>query len=100
YTVTVKDANGCTKTATVTVTSVTITLTPTTTAVNELCNGGSTGSVSVTGVTNGTAPYTYTWNAGQTTTTVTGLPPGTYTVTAKDANGCTGTATATITQPA
>jgi len=100
YTVTVKDANGCTKTATVTVTSVTITLTPTTSAVNELCNGGSTGSVSVTGVTNGTAPYTYTWNAGQTTTTVTGLPPGTYTVTAKDANGCTGTATATITQPA
>ncbi|HTA81624.1 MAG TPA: PKD domain-containing protein [Bacteroidia bacterium] len=100
YTVTVKDANGCTKTATVTVTSVTLTLTPTTTEVNELCNGGSTGSVSVTGVTNGTAPYTYTWNAGQTTTTVTGLPPGTYTVTAKDANGCTGTATATITQPA
>jgi gliding motility-associated-like protein len=39
-------------------------------------------------VTGGTGPYTYVWNpGGQTTSTVTGLPSGTYTVTVYD-NSC------------
>lgn len=39
--------------------------------------------------TGGVGPYTYVWQpGGQTTQTVTGLPPGSYTVTVTDATGC------------
>lgn len=37
----------------------------------------------------GTPPYSYNWQpGGQTTQTVTGLPPGSYTVVVTDATGC------------
>jgi gliding motility-associated-like protein len=39
--------------------------------------------------TGGVAPYSYSWQpGGQTTQTVTGLSPGSYTVTVTDATGC------------
>jgi Leucine-rich repeat (LRR) protein len=54
-------------------------------------------------VTGGTAPYTYLWfNAttglpiGQTTNPAIGLAAGTYTCTVTDANGCTGSAGASV----
>jgi Right handed beta helix region/Secretion system C-terminal sorting domain/SprB repeat len=49
----------------------------------------------------GAAPYTYTWNTSplQTTKTVTGLSASNYAVTVSDANGCTNTASISITQP-
>lgn len=49
-------------------------------------------------VTGGIAPYTYLWNNGQTTQTLTNMPAGTYTVsvTGTGGSGCTGTATVTI----
>ncbi len=67
--------------------------------------------VSCYGLNNGTAaispaggilPYTYLWNTNpvKTTASVSALPAGTYTCLAKDAVGCTQTATVTITQPA
>ncbi|HTB07533.1 MAG TPA: SprB repeat-containing protein, partial [Bacteroidia bacterium] len=87
YTVTVKDANGCTATATISVVNVGATITATTTPTNVLCNGG-TGSATVTGAAGGTGPYTYLWSNAQTTTTATALTVGTYTVTITDANGC------------
>ncbi|MBK6965471.1 MAG: SprB repeat-containing protein [Bacteroidales bacterium] len=51
--------------------------------------------------TGGTSPFTYLWNdpSAQTLATATGLAAGTYTVTITDANGCTATAQAIITQP-
>jgi len=66
---------------------------------NVSCNGGNTGSINinVTGGTNG--PYTYSWSNGATTQNISGLTAGNYTVTAKDANGCSKSATYTITQP-
>ena len=37
----------------------------------------------------GTADYTYAWNNGENTPTITDLPPGEYCVTVTDDNGCT-----------
>ena len=39
-------------------------------------------------VEDGTAPYTYLWSEGQTTSIIENLAPGVYTVTITDANGC------------
>lgn len=47
---------------------------------------------------NGTAPYTYLWSNGQTTSTATGLGSANYTVAVTDASGCTQTQTVSITQ--
>ena len=44
--------------------------------------------------------YSYVWNNGATTASITGVPSGTYTVTVTDANGCTSTSSTTITEPA
>ncbi len=94
YTVTITDANGCTATSTVTVTDpspLSTSLTPS----NATC-GNSNGSLSAT-PTGGTSPYTYLWNTSETTSSITGLAAGTYSVVITDANGCTQTATVTIT---
>lgn len=44
----------------------------------------------------GVGPYSYLWSNGATDQTITGLPPGAYTVTITDANGCTTQETATV----
>ncbi len=98
YQATVKDANNCTQTATVVISQPAAALTLKTTITNVSCNGGNNGTATVT-ATGGTAPYTYSWDNGQTTATATGLISGNYTVTTTDANGCTQTATVNITQP-
>src|SRR5690606_21685191 len=68
--------------------------------INVACFGGNNGEAIAT-VTNGTAPYTYSWNDvnNQTTPTATGLVAGTYEVTVTDANNCTTTTTVTIAEP-
>lgn len=57
--------------------------------------GAASGTATATG-TGGAAPYTYSWDTGGTTQTITGLAPGTYTVSVLDALGCDDIATATI----
>jgi gliding motility-associated-like protein len=98
YTVTVRDASGCGTTQNVTVGTgpgVTgLTLTPT----NAACAGISNGSISATAA-GGTAPFQYQLGTGafQASGNFTGLAAGSYSITARDANGCTRTESVTIT---
>nr|MBU3860241.1 hypothetical protein [Flavobacterium sp. MC2016-06] len=95
YTVTVTDANSCTKTQTFIVNQPT-TLTATTSQTNVTCFGGANGTATVT-TTGGTAPYTYSWSpSGGTNMTATGLIAGIYNVIVTDVNNCTITKTVTI----
>jgi hypothetical protein len=98
YTVTATDANGCTSTASVTITEPVSASTTISSQTNITCNGSSNGSATVSS-TGGAGSFTYAWSNGATTASITGLPAGNYGVTATDANGCTTTASATITEP-
>jgi hypothetical protein len=98
YTVMVADANNCVATTTFNVIQPNQFLTSISSQ-NATCNGSCDGSAFIV-VTGGTPPYTYSWAPnGATTPNVQGLCAGTYTCTVTDSNGCTTTATVTITQP-
>ncbi|WP_264544749.1 MULTISPECIES: beta strand repeat-containing protein [Flavobacterium] len=99
YSVTITDANGCTGTVNATVTQPASAVSGTTVVTNVACNGGNTGAINLT-PTGGVGPYTFNWVGGPTTEDRTSLAAGTYSVTITDANGCTGTVNATVTQPA
>jgi gliding motility-associated-like protein len=102
YTATVTDVRGCSATTSVSISQpvapVTATVSTTTPVV---CNGGANGNATVL-ASGGTQPYSYSWNTTpvQTATTAINLTAGSYMVVVSDANGCSDTATATITQPA
>ncbi|WP_422007816.1 PKD domain-containing protein [Roseivirga pacifica] len=98
YSVTVTDANGCSKTRTFNVTQPTILAASN--KVNDVdCYDAGNGSITLT-VGGGTLPYTYAWSTGATTQNVSGLDGGTYSVTIKDANNCEITQTITVGEPA
>ena len=89
YTLTAKDANGCTVTTSVTV-GKNIPTSFASTTVPSAC-GSNDGQLTITGVTGGKAPYLYSMDGSvfQTNSTFTTLTAGAYTITLKDANGCT-----------
>ena len=89
YTVTAKDANNCLVTTSVTInTDVPVSFSSST---NSSTCANNNGQLTVTGVTGGKAPYTYSkdGNIFQASATFTALLAGSYTITVKDANGCT-----------
>lgn len=61
------------------------------------CYGNASGAVSFSPF-GGTAPYTYTWNNGASSQTISNLVAGTYNVTITDSNACSITATANVQQ--
>ena len=100
YTVTVTDANGCTATTSATVSQPASALTVSVSGTENVdCHGGNDGAVDIS-VSGGTTTYSYSWSNDATTEDLSSVPAGTYTVTVTDANGCTATASATVSQPA
>ncbi len=94
YGVTVTDAAGCTSSKSVTITQPAA-LSATASSTGTSCGNNSSGSASVV-ASGGTVPYTYLWNNGATTASISGLAAGSYTVTVTDKNNCTATATTTV----
>ncbi|MBI2967083.1 MAG: gliding motility-associated C-terminal domain-containing protein [Bacteroidetes bacterium] len=99
YSVTVTDASGCSGNVPVTITAGAQTINATAASADITCNGSGNGSVNLT-VSGGSLPYTFNWSNAAITEDLSILAPGTYTVTVTDFNGCTNTASATITEPA
>ena len=89
YTVTATNAEGCSAT-----TNVTVTVNPLPNVIitgnSSFCQGDNT-TLTATGTS------TYAWNNSSTVESITVSSAGTYTVTGTDANGCTNTATKTVT---
>ncbi|HPI55430.1 MAG TPA: SprB repeat-containing protein, partial [Chitinophagaceae bacterium] len=100
YTVTATSGLGCTKTATKSITEPPLLTWANATGVNIGCNSVNTGQIQTqTSGGNGAITYTLTpGNVSNATGNYSGLAPGGYTVTAKDANNCSITTSFTITQ--
>ncbi len=100
YTVTTTDAIGCATVIPVTITQPNPLSASVSSSTMPNCYGGNNGSITVS-ATGGIPNYTYNWSPfGGSSPTATNLSAGTYTVYVTDANGCSQTAQATITQPA
>ena len=97
-------SNTCSNSVIVTISEPAILVTTLIGTTPSICNGGNTGTITVSSA-GGTAPYSYTIagptvnTTGASTGVFTGLTAGTYTITTTDANGCTTTTTATVGQP-
>ncbi len=93
YTVIINDAVGCESQGTVTI------LEPPVLLLNVVGLDGECGSLGtvVASVNGGVEPYAYAWSTGADTEAISGLTPGTYSVTVTDANGCVQSGAAAVT---
>jgi hypothetical protein len=95
YSLTVTDANECTLIDTYVITEsddVEVQIT----GDLLLCGANATGTLSASPLNGPVSQYTYEWSTGATSPSISNVGAGTYTVTATDVNGCTGTAMATV----
>lgn len=99
YTLTVTDANTCSRSKTFTLIQL-VSLTPNVVAYSPTCHAGDNGFITVD-VSGGTVPYTYAWNTtpAQTGNTAVNLTAGTYVVTITDANACSVSVSTDVTDP-
>jgi len=95
YAFSLEDAKGCTAIADGIIISTTQGPSITAAATASTTATSTDGSASVA-VDGGVEPYTYEWSTGSTDQAIDNLSPGEYTVTVKDANGCTETTTVMI----
>jgi gliding motility-associated-like protein len=86
YTAIIKDANNCYQTANVIISEPTL-LINTMTYTNVTVSGGNNGAAGANPF-GGVGPYTYLWNTSATTSSITNLFAGSYTVNITDAKGC------------
>ncbi len=96
YVVSVTDANGCTGSS-VSVLNNPAAITFSTSSTQSTC-GGASGTATVSGITGGSGPYSYAWTNGQTASTATGLAMGNYGVVITDANSCTSSGNASVSE--
>lgn len=101
YTVTIADVNGCMRVDSILVPA------PTQVAIagivqEPVCNGACDGAITAI-ATGGSGPYTYLWSpepaSGQGTASATGFCAGPVSLTVTDANGCSATASWTLSAP-
>ncbi|NNF01243.1 MAG: hypothetical protein HKN22_01020, partial [Bacteroidia bacterium] len=85
--VTVTDSNACSYNDSILLTEPPLPLSFISDTTEPLCFRDSNATATVT-ASGGTAPYTFLWSDGQTTSTAVGLSAGNYFVTITDANGC------------
>ncbi|HNQ68964.1 MAG TPA: gliding motility-associated C-terminal domain-containing protein [Bacteroidales bacterium] len=98
YSLTISDNQGCSASATADVTFVNLSVSITADPIS--CSGVNDGSLTAN-PSGGNTPYIYNWSTtpAQTTQTISGLGVGTYYVTVTDANGCTSSASKSLTMP-
>jgi gliding motility-associated-like protein len=101
HTIVVRDAAGCTSNIININVAAGPPLATTAAKTDALCFGGSTGTITVSQPAAGSAPYQYsldnaTW---QSSTLFSGLAAGNYTVYFREANGCFGSLSITVSQP-
>ena len=96
HVITIRDSRGCSVSINRNV-ALGTGLTSTVVITSAACATASNGTFTVT-PTNGTAPYTYSIDGGspQASNVFAGLPPGSHTVTFRDATNCVGTITRTV----
>ena len=102
YTAIITDAFGCTIQEPITITEPqNLSLSSNVNNVN--CYGAGDGSINIS-FSGGTATHTFSWTGtngfSANTKDISGLEPGTYTVTCTDGNGCTATLQENISEPA
>ena len=88
----------CTAVACVTITEPDEALSVNIVGTDVQCNGDTTGAADLI-VNDGTPPYSYSWDSGQTSQDLSNISGGVYCVTVTDENLCTVTACVTITEP-
>jgi gliding motility-associated-like protein len=100
YCLTLKDAGGCVDTICITVLNASGLTAAITAFSNPKCNSSCDGSATGLQI-GGSAPFAYLWNTSpsQTTASANALCAGTHILKITDANGCSDTASITLTQP-
>jgi YD repeat-containing protein len=96
YNVTITDFYGCIQFSSATVTATT---SPSLSFTNTTATCGSSNGSAGVSVSGGTAPYAYLWNNNQTTSTISNLGSGNYSVTVTDASNCIVNGTTTVSSP-
>jgi hypothetical protein len=94
YAVTATDENGCAVISSISIQEPPV-LNPNATSTSETSQGGANGTATAN-PTGGTEPYSYIWNTGATSASITGLPSANYSVTVTDANGCSAVQTVPV----
>ncbi len=99
YSVTITDNDGCSGVVSnINVSNLNAPSVAAGTTTNTTCNGLSNGSSNVV-VSGGTAPFTYLWSNGETSSSASGLAAGVYNVSVTDAGSCVGIGSVTIGEP-